>query len=156
MIEFRGNVSKQCQAYILKKLIKIWVFSGLFTAIIVSILLLLLAFFWNKMAFLFLMVPIAIAVVFCCVPQLVIKNHRAPKIKIENDYFIVESGEDSQIRNIEDLKEIIDMGDWYDIVFYFPNKSPYFVCQKDLIIKGSIEEFEELFANKIIRRNDNL
>ena len=48
------------------------------------------------------------------------------------------------------------MGDFYKIYFYFPHKSNLFVCQKDLIIKGTKEEFEELFSAKIMRKKNDI
>ncbi len=51
--------------------------------------------------------------------------------------------------SFHDVKKIIDLGDSYYIKFYFP-KLIIFVCQKDLITQGTIEEFEEMFADKII------
>jgi len=54
--------------------------------------------------------------------------------------------------NIRDIKEIWDMGTFYAVIFYFPNMDRRFVCQKDLIVEGTIEEFEKLFENKIVRK----
>lgn len=51
-----------------------------------------------------------------------------------------------------DVKEVEDLGDSYRILFDFPGCSPMFLCQKDLITEGTIEDFEELFADKIVRK----
>ena len=55
-------------------------------------------------------------------------------------------------RCLETVKNVIDFGDWYVFNFYFPHKIRYFVCQKDLLVEGSIEEFEKIFEGKIIRK----
>ena len=47
-------------------------------------------------------------------------------------------------------KKVVDMGDWYKIYFYFPHKSNIFLCQKDLIVQGTIEEFENIMYGKIV------
>ena len=62
----------------------------------------------------------------------------------------------SETKNLDDIKKVVDMGDFYKIYFYFPHKSNLFVCQKDLIIKGTIEEFEELFSAKIMRKKNDI
>lgn len=43
------------------------------------------------------------------------------------------------------------MGDWYVIDFYFPYKNLFFICQKNLLIQGSIDEFERLFEDNIVK-----
>ena len=55
-------------------------------------------------------------------------------------------------RSIDDVKKVIDMGRFYDIIFYFPNQWANCICQKDLIVEGTIEEFEKLFEDKIVRK----
>ena len=35
---------------------------------------------------------------------------------------------------------------------YFPSQWSNCICQKDLIIEGTIEEFEKLFEDKIVRK----
>ncbi len=54
--------------------------------------------------------------------------------------------------DLELIKAIIDFGDWYEIKFYYPHGSIFFVCQKALIEEGSVEEFEGMFEEKIIRK----
>ncbi len=38
------------------------------------------------------------------------------------------------------------------VIFYLPNFNRRFICQKDLITEGTIEEFEEIFKDKIVRK----
>ena len=55
-------------------------------------------------------------------------------------------------RSIDEVKKVIDMGEFYHILFYFPNQWANCICQKDLIVEGTIEEFEKLFEDKIVRK----
>ncbi len=73
-------------------------------------------------------------------------------ITIENDKIERSGVQSYRIINIQDIKEIWDMGSFYAVIFYFPNRDRRFICQKDLIVEGTIEEFEQLFKNKIIRK----
>lgn len=73
-------------------------------------------------------------------------------IVIESDIISAEGIQRSETRFLKDVKKVVDMGDWYKIYFYFPNKSNIFICQKDLIIQGTIDEFERLFQEKIVRK----
>ena len=54
--------------------------------------------------------------------------------------------------NLCDVKRILDYGNFYVFIFYFPNLDTRFICQKDLIEQGTIEEFEQLFEDKIVRK----
>ena len=73
-------------------------------------------------------------------------------ITIEDDKIERSGVQSYRLVNIQDIKEIWDMGSFYAIVFYFPNMDRRFICQKDLIARGTIEEFENLFQGKIIKK----
>lgn len=63
---------------------------------------------------------------------------------------IVSIGENfHEERDLSRVKKVIDYGDWYQIFFYFGYRSQKFICQKDLIVEGTIEDFEKLFRDKI-------
>lgn len=69
---------------------------------------------------------------------------------------VIESNGDNQYSykrvKLSEIKEIVDYENWYKINFYFPNKSMFFICQKDLIVQGTIEQFEAIFKNKIVQQ----
>ena len=66
---------------------------------------------------------------------------------------IVSSGEKvAEVKNLNQVKKVVDFGEWYKIFFIFPYKSQRFVCQKDLLVQGTIEEFEAVFEGKIVRK----
>ena len=77
------------------------------------------------------------------------------RVEIGEDYISIECDLYSQIEDLSSIKEVVDWGEWYHIRFYFPGVCPYFVCQKDLITQGTIEEFEKLFEDKLVRKTDN-
>lgn len=54
--------------------------------------------------------------------------------------------------NFDEIKEILDLETFYEIKFYGHAGSMFFICQKDLIVEGTIEEFEQLFEDKIVRK----
>lgn len=75
------------------------------------------------------------------------------EVIIDDDGIEAKSEVSDYYRYIKDIKNIIDYGEYYLFNFYFPNKCRFFICQKDLIIQGTIEEFEKIFADKIVRNN---
>ena len=77
------------------------------------------------------------------------------RIAIDEREVLVENCEGSgDTRSVEDIKKVVDHGEFYEIIFYWANRLGACVCQKDLIIEGTIEEFEEMFKDKIERRYD--
>ena len=55
-----------------------------------------------------------------------------------------------RFRMLNSVKEILDYGEWYYFIFNYEDRDPYFVCQKDLLTQGTLEEFEALFEGKIV------
>ena len=74
------------------------------------------------------------------------------RVMIGNNYLECEGDQFHDIKSIDRVKSVIDYGEWYQIEFRLPGNSQRFICQKDLITQGTIEDFENLFADKIIRR----
>jgi len=66
-----------------------------------------------------------------------------------DDYIVVRTKIGIESRNIEDVKKIYDYGEWYAFIFPIGKVSINFICQKSLLSKGSLEEFESLFEGKI-------
>lgn len=51
-------------------------------------------------------------------------------------------------KQINNVKKVIDTGDSCFIIFYFP-KITTCLCQKDLLVKGTLGDFEQLFQVKL-------
>ena len=65
---------------------------------------------------------------------------------VENEDFCV-------TKNLSEVTVVYDMGEWYHIHFGCKyDRWARFICQKDLIQGATIEEFEKLFENKIVRK----
>lgn len=74
------------------------------------------------------------------------------RIYVEDEYIICESNAYQEYRAIQDTKKIIDYGEWYSLFFPFGKITAVFVCQKNLLVQGTLEEFEALFEGKIVRK----
>ena len=70
---------------------------------------------------------------------------------MEEDYVLCVSDKYTETRSINDVKKVIDHGEYYELCFSFGKLSDKFICQKNLITKGTIQEFETLFSGKITR-----
>ena len=74
------------------------------------------------------------------------------KITIQDDYIVVQTKTGSESRKIDEVNVIYDYGEWYAFAFPVGKVSMNFICQKDLLSKGSLKEFEDLFEGKIINK----
>jgi len=61
-------------------------------------------------------------------------------------------GNKTRIRPIKKVRKVLDCGEWYYVYFKFGDISNAWVCQKDLLKKGTLEDFEKIFAGKIKRK----
>ena len=84
------------------------------------------------------------------------KKHKANftpnKIYTDEEYIVCAGKKFEEYNLISDVKKVIDYGEFYVLDFPFGKKSDKFICQKNLLAKGSLEEFEALFEGKIERR----
>ena len=54
-------------------------------------------------------------------------------------------------RKLSKVKKVLDCGEVYYIIFQFGDITNSWICQKNNIINGTIEEFELLFQTKLVK-----
>ncbi len=150
MIEFKGNISEECKKYIWNRETKFVSLACIITALIFSGIIIIVALKVDLIILMFLLLTISFAFL-GSFPQKGIDERLPQSISIENNEILLVSKACSKSRSIWDIKKITDMGKWYVIDFYFPSKNLFFVCQKDLLIEGCIDDFEKLFEKKITK-----
>lgn len=74
------------------------------------------------------------------------------KIVIEDNYIVCVAEKYTETRLVSDVKLVKDFGEYYELCFPFGKLSDKFVCQKSLLAKGTIQEFERLFDGKIAKQ----
>jgi len=106
---------------------------------------------------LFFIFPFVLIVIIATTAPFLQKKHfleliSPQKIVIDQEqgYISVMMGKQANTFNksLEAIKLVIDRGEWYYLKLRFP-KIGGIICQKNLIVQGTIEEFEALFKNKI-------
>ena len=153
MIEFNGYLTGKSQKFFCKQIVKLQQ-KFMAVAFIVGFIILYMAFY-----FLFNIIVEPIAVILTIIlsalalllPNIQTKKEKEKitpqKVYIENDMIVSKSNAMVDTRFMKDVKEVRDYGEFY--YFVFKAYSYRFVCQKDLLTQGTIEEFENLFAGKI-------
>lgn len=151
MIEFKGEISKYGKKLIFCKQIRTFLMVGVFFVLLVSTPIILLGVYVDLIYLFWLIVPILCGI---CFPFIPVYDLDAPlQIEIEDGVVYITSKTHIRSIDVADVKKVIDYGECYYIFFYFPHKSMNCLCQKDLIVQGTIEEFEELFKLYIVRKD---
>ncbi len=77
--------------------------------------------------------------------------HTPNRVFIEDNFIVCESAKSHEGREASDVKTVRDFGEFYELVFPISNMGTTFICQKNLLTQGSLEEFEQLFEGKIVK-----
>ena len=155
MFEFNGPITGNCKRFLINRQIKNQTVAStsvclLFIPIVVS-----LSVFIDTII-LILLIPLLMLVIFSLIkPGEKTQKNIVPIcvcIDCEEGVIIRSTANGKTERSLSSIKCIEDYGDWYYFVFNYESRDPYFVCQKDLLSIGEIEEFEKLFDDKIIKK----
>ena len=80
------------------------------------------------------------------------KSTLPKKIYMDNTSIVCVADSYIESKLIRDVTKVIDYGYFYQVCFRLGKWSDKFICQKSLITKGSLREFESLFKGKLIRK----
>ncbi len=153
MIEFNGTMSSKCiHFYIKKDILRSLIIFSLptlpFVILMIVLSILRAELFWGVLAGLILVVAVSLAIVEGTVflkkklpTQITIADGRIDKVSIL----------ESKNNPISEIETVVDYGEWYQIYFNIGFRNNYIICQKDLILKGTLEENEGLLGDKIVR-----
>lgn len=162
MIEFQGSISEKNQLDRMKKLDKkvtqvsilglifIWL-----VVIAIGLPLRILQDLWGELIFCSL-IMLTVPILSAYTPKKVILRFRiSPHIIITEKDLSLESRSNGKevwrIRKISKVKKVLDCGEVYYIIFKFGDITNSWICQKNNIINGTIEEFESLFQTKLVK-----
>lgn len=160
MIVFDGNLTGSAEKFFINKLLN--KFSLLLIVLFLSSIP-IWAFLSLKVgAFLEVMFTLVLVTIFSpfffriCVSKKE-RQRNLPKKVIINEGIITSVSVKTTIsKNITQVKAVRDYGKFYHIVFPEIYIDAVFVCQKNLLSKGTIEEFEFLFKDKLTRRGKTI
>lgn len=151
MFEFRGNLSYDIVAKIKRSTRKVEILSISVVALLFSIPLIFFALEGYPIVLLFLII-FALMYIPSFLPPTKSFVEYMPNnilINLEEETIVYKNKTTEMFHMISDIEAIEDHGDFYKIKFAVGDKNPYYVLQKDLIVQGTIEEFEKHFENKI-------
>lgn len=156
MVKFEGTLTGEAKKFYIKKYFK-WFTIFFLYGMIGS---LPIAFFISYPFFEYELIKsiypamILLYIIMCIFGPRLLKKELNKKIYIDNDTANCDYKNKEIIKkSVNDIKEIRDYGSFYYISFNTKKILFEYVCQKDLIVSGTIEEFEEQFRDKIVRKN---
>lgn len=156
MIEFTGQLNKNAKKFLISIYMKGLIITAIILYIVFGVPAILFALTVDRIAYLFLIVillaPILFTIpIFTKTTQNELFPYKAFVDKEENTVVIqpIAGEKHERFSMIKDVKTVNDYGDWYHMII--PKQDKYFVFQKDLLVQGTIEEFESIFEGKIVR-----
>ena len=155
MIEFKGELSGASLKFLIKRQIEGQAIASLITTGLFSVPIIFASIYLHLLA-LVVFVPHIVMVIGSLIPP----GKKARSAFVPNRIFIDKTemtvvhqcDKMERFHMMSSVKKIVDYGEWYHFVFFYSDRDDYFVCQKSLLTKGSLEEFEAMFEGKIIRK----
>ena len=156
MIEFKGKISGKTEKYF-------WRVSSLFVlrlvyavlSIFVPVVVLLSVKMKSFVPVILYLVLFIVVGLTAFIPKSAKEKEKLlpRRVYIDGEYIFSESNIAHLSQSLPDVKRVYDFGEFYFFVFPFGRISNDFICQKDLLSCGTLEEFEALIEDKLIRKN---
>ena len=151
MIEFKGELTGQSKEYVLKMSRKNAFIAGAWACALFSCGIIAAAVLYNWMFY--LCIPILWIFPFLCAVPPDKKTYGGilpTKVTIDKEEGLTCEGDDFELYDdFKNVRKVIDYGEGYHILV--SNNKVNFVCQKSLITQGTLEEFEELFKDVLVK-----
>ena len=157
MIEFRGSLSDKAKRFLSHKIINmgILIITVAFTTILIPILMLcfLLNYWYILIGYVFSYGITLLVGCFYWRFSKAVQLSIPERIVFDRNKILSYTAQGQIIQHCDDVKRVIDYGDWYYLEFAMGKKSFEFICQKNLIVSGTLEEFESLLIEKIVKKH---
>ncbi len=149
MIIFRGALNTECEKYVDSRLKKARLTSLIFLTLFGSIPIVITGLLLHPLFFIALIigVPMVFAEVFLHDKSF---KDRPEEIIVDDICVEIKSHYADRVIFFDKIGRLYDMGTWYKV-----QSNNYYhtllVFQKDLIVEGTLEEFETIFQDKIVK-----
>ena len=155
MIVFEGYLSGKANKYFINKMLK----RGCSYTVICLICTIPVWFFvsykigavYEVMFALLLLIVISPFIACICITQKTRQKINLKKVIIKDDIIKAISDKYKISNDLSMVREVRDYGEFYDVMLSPLYFTSVYVCQKNMISKGSIKEFEMIFSDKIKR-----
>ncbi len=155
MIIFNGKLSSKSINYITSQLKQKKVINKLLLIYVIivcisSVPIILLGLLAHWLCFFFEI--IVLGAVFVALKILWNDMNKIPeKVVVDNINIMLYFEKGEMVIESSKIVQVLDLGSFYQLLLR-GGINQNFICQKDLLVKGTLEDFENLFAGKIIRQ----
>ena len=153
MIKFQGEISQDISEIIIKKIKLMLFLCALFSCLLVSIPFIIISIKKDTTFLIMVAYLMFIPFIILLIKNKHYKNLLPNEIIIFDNSIISKGLKFKYTKAIYNILKIVDYGKFYQFIFKFPYKSQNFICQKDLIVEGTLSEFEEKFKDYIVRKD---
>lgn len=155
MIKFNGELTGEAKKHFYKATVRLFEKSLCFGVLVGMVTMLTLVFLVFRVFPLkiILIVGVVLMLFFVAISNLIrlSKKDLPQEIIIEEEIIISVNKVKPQTRMLKDVRKVQDYGDFYYFVFPLTQYSTSFICQKSLLSKSTLEDFEKIFDGKIER-----
>ena len=163
MIKFNGQISGAAEKHMWKRERRMGVIVTLSSAVIILPFIIMIAFALGDSFGIDPWFVIAMYASVCLIIPLIALIPKSKKerakfntccVFTDEEYIVavIGNGEES-FKLISDAKVLNDYGEFYQIEFPLSKGvNDSFICQKDLLAEGTLEEFESLFEGKLVKK----
>lgn len=154
MIEFSGEFSEKSKKFLLKKNATVGFVSSFAAALLIGIIAaFILKGLWLVLLYCVLLCVIILTTIAPYIEKEKNLKHLIPKkiIIMDNGDVILHYNNFSLSKGKNSFSKIICYEEIYYLKLSFP-KVDGFICQKNLLTLGTIEDFERIFEDKIVRK----
>ena len=147
MVRFEGQLNEECKKFLKRQKFFAAVVSIAFSFTTTAPIIIVFALAVTKWIFLCLILLLAFFIY-----QYYYDRMGYPiRIIVSQDYIkgIGEKQYQEYSISIEKVVEVIEMGSWFRIKLDF-KINMFLICQKDLLVEGTLDEFEEIFKDKLV------
>lgn len=155
MIKYQGEINQNNKKVILKRQALLSLAISLTIATLLGIVVIIFCLLSKNYIFLILLLLFYLIAVLAALPpsknkyDLIFPN----AVVILDDTITSYSDKFEYSRHLTQVKKVIDYKEFYQIHFVFPYKNLTFICQKNLLVNGTIADFEKIFEGKIVRKS---
>lgn len=161
MILFKGEHSKECTKYICKLHHRVMARQGIIYLPILQIAMLIVFVNWHPDFWRFT-VPLMLFgfapcyyLVFRPIPKKEYGNIISTSVSILDDGAIVSKGQKFKHEiGVENVRKVVDHGTFYELYLNTGLNRGFYICEKALLKKGTLDDFEKIFKGKIVRKEE--
>lgn len=155
MFDFSGELTGKSKCFLIKEQMKVNLIVSLLLNVLYGTPVIIATFIWNAKAWI-LAVPMVMLLVFSFIPPSRKQQKDFMPIRVffdlEEETVVHQCENKERFHMINTISKIVDYGEWYYLYFHYGDRDMYFVCQKNLLVTGTIEDFEKMFEDKIVKK----